>query len=166
MVNKKGFSLIELVIVVGLITLLSLVIASIMLTTIVSSNRIRTITKVKQSGNYVLGQTQALLRSAKSVSSCTTTSGAETGQISIVNFDGGQTEIALDDTDSTRIASNSGTFLTPANITVSNFTLTCLPSETEPTLVKLSFELKDRVNTKDRENPILHFETSINLRNE
>lgn len=169
--TKKGFSLIELLVVIGLLSLLMLAISSTMLMSIISSNRIRTSTKVKQAGNYALGQIQAMIRNAKSISVCRD----DISSTTFTNPDGGSTTI-LSESDGTnyRIASNSGVYLTPANLTVSSFSLNCLPFSTNPltgetgtTLIKVSFDLKDQLTTsRTTENPLLHFETSVNLRNE
>lgn len=161
--NKPGFSLIELIVVIGLLSLLMLAISSTMLMTIVSSNRIRTSAKVKQAGNYAIGQMQSLLRSAKTVISCTSPE-----SIVFINYDGGQTELLAqaDANNLTRIASNSGTYLTPDNLSTTNFSLTCEPSDADPSLVKISFDLEDTVATRELENPLLHFETSVSLRNQ
>lgn len=164
MVIKRGFSLIELIVVIGLLSLLMLAISSTMLMSIVSSNRIRTTSKIKQAGNFAMGEIQGMLRSAKSITSCNST----TSTITFVNPDGGTTTIntALVDT-TTSIASNSGVYLTPPTANVTSFTIGCEPSDSEPTLVNLSFDLKDSLTTrKTIENPLLHFETSISLRNE
>jgi prepilin-type N-terminal cleavage/methylation domain-containing protein len=164
-VKKSGFSLIELTVVIGLLSLLILAISSTMLMSIVSSNRIRTITKVKQSGNYALGQIQGMLRSAKSVTSCVpNTVDPSNPSVTFINPDGGETQFLLE---VDRISSNSGIYLTPENIEASSLNLTCEPTTTEPTLIKVSFDLMNKLTTgQSINNPILHFETSINLRNE
>ena len=160
MVKKPGFSLIELTVVIGLLSLLILAISSSMLMTIISSNRIRNVAKVKQAGNYALGQMQGMLRSAKSIILCDSAS----ADITILNFDGGTTNFFVEDS---RIASNSGTPITPDNMQVSTYALTCAPTDTDPTLVNISFDLMDSSPTKRaRENPTLHFETSVSLRNQ
>jgi prepilin-type N-terminal cleavage/methylation domain-containing protein len=167
MVKKSGFSLIELIIVIGLLSLLMLAISSTMLMSIVSSNRIRTATKVKQAGNYALGQIQTMIRSAKTISSCTPN--LPSPSLTVINPDGGDTTIfaELDGDGTTRIASNSGTYLTPDNLETSSFSITCEPSQVEPTLIKVSFDLQGKLATeRPSSNPILHFETSVNLRNE
>lgn len=162
--SPKGFSLIELIVVIGLISLLTLAISSIMLTSVITSTRIRTTTKVKQAGNYALTQIQGMIRNTKSVTLCDSTAHS----LEIVGTDGGTTTIfsTLDDDGVDRIASGSATYLTPATINVTSFTLTCSPSDTEPKLVKVSFDLQDNSSDTSVRNPILHFETSVNLRNE
>ncbi len=62
MALKKGFSLIELIVVIGLLSLLMLAISSTMLMSIISSNRIRTTTKIKQAGGYAINQIQSMIR--------------------------------------------------------------------------------------------------------
>lgn len=167
MVKKPGFSLIELIVVIGLLSLLMLAISGTMLMSIVSSNRIRTTTKIKQAGNYALGQIQGMIRSAKSIETCY--GGDETSSITLVNPDGNITTITseIDEEGQTRIASNSATYLTPANMELSLFTLSCEPTTSDPSLIKVSFGLKDKLTTSRKTgNPTLHFETSINIRNE
>lgn len=159
MIVKRGFSLIELIVVIGLLALLMLAISSTMLMSIVSSNRIKTTTQVKQAGNYAIGQIQTMLRNAKSIKICNSSSNT----ITIVNPGGGETQILLS---SSRIASNSGTYLTPENTATSLFSLNCDPSDSEPALVKISFDLANTLTPVSIQNPSLHFETSINLRNE
>ena len=161
---KKGFSLIELVIVIGLLALLSLAISSVMLMSIVSSKRLQTMTRVKQAGNYALDQMETLLRNEKTVVSCDSTNNI----IQIINFDGGTTSLMTESSDGThqRIASNSGFYLTPSNDDVQAFRLTCDPSDDAPTLVNIVYDLQDISSTNQVDSPLIHFETSVNLRNE
>lgn len=158
MALKKGFSLIELIVVIGLLSLLMLAISSTMLMSMVSSNRVRTVTKVKQAGNYALGQIQNMVRGAKIISLCDSTDES----ITLINLDGGETQIFLE---SERIASNSGFYLIPDNLTVTNFNLTCNPDDLEPHFIDISFDLRDNQTTQSVQSPLLHFATSINLRN-
>ncbi|KKU25967.1 MAG: hypothetical protein UX37_C0008G0020 [Microgenomates group bacterium GW2011_GWA2_46_16] len=164
MALKRGFSLIELIVVVGLLSLLMLAISSTMLMSIVSSNRIRLTTKTKQAGNYAIGQIQGMLRNVKDITAC------NSAATTFINQDGGSTSISVQ---SSRIASNSGVYLTPANLAVSSFTLTCLPDTTPPVnpdkntnLIKVSFYLNNLGSVDSIQTPTLHFETSVNLRNE
>lgn len=157
MVIKRGFTLIELIVVIGLLGLLAVAISGIMLASLVSSSNIRSATKVKQAGSYVIGQVQNLMRNAKTVVACDNVNQT----ITVVNPDGGQTEIMLE---SARIASNSGNYLTPPNLTVSAYSLQC-DSVTSPNLLKFSFDLKDPQSAR-ASTPALHFETSVNFRNQ
>lgn len=163
MVLKKGFTLIELIVVIGLLSLLILAISSTMLMSLISSNRIRTVTKVKQAGNYALSQIQTMIHNSKTIVSCDSSN----SHITLGNPDGGTTEI-LSENDGTnpRIASNSGTYLIPSNMKTVTFSLTCEPDDESPTLVKVSFDLQSTTTENSVQNPSLHFETSASTRNE
>lgn len=161
---KKGTSIIELVVVIGLISLLALAMSAIMLTTIVSSNRVRRLTQIKQSGDIALNQIQTLIRNSRHVESCDT----DTDVLTTVNPDGGTTEIMVeDDGTANRIASNSGIYMTPNSLEVAGFSITCEPNETNPVLFKISFDMAHTISSgNERENPNLHFETTVGIRNE
>ena len=160
---KKGFSIIELIIVVGLIAILMLAISSSMLMSVISSNRIRTATKTKQAGNFALDQIQGLIRNSKDITLCNATT------VTLINQDGTSTTIS---SSNSKISTNEEVFITPADLVVSNFSFTCLPTDTDATtenktnLIKVSFDLQNATTSKPTENPLLHFETSINLRNQ
>ncbi len=172
---KRGFSLVELIIVMALISLLALAMSSVMLTTIVNSNRVRTLTKIKQAGDYTINQFQSLIRNARTVTTCDSTNQL----VTLESPDGATTTISLanDNTVSPsvdRIASNSALYLTPQDLKVTSFSLRCQPGDTPATfgqpgtsLVKLSFDLSSTAtNLKVQENPTLHFETAAELRNQ
>lgn len=164
MVNKTGFSLIELIIAIGLIAMLMLAISSSMLMSIISSNRIRNLTKIKQAGNFALDQIQGIIRNAKDITICNSST------VTVVNQDGTTSTISLI---SNRLATNIDTYITPANLDVDATTLfNCQPNDTTSTsvektnLIKIAFTLKDLNIEASKENPVLQFETSINLRNQ
>lgn len=161
---KKGTSIIELVVVIGLISLLALAMSAIMLTTIVSSNRVRRLTQIKQSGDLALNQIQTLIRNSRQIVSCDT----DTDTLSTINPDGNTTDIMIeDDGTASRIASNSGIYMTPNTLEVSGFSITCEPDEANPVLFKISFDMAHTVSSgNERENPNLHFETTVGIRNE
>ncbi len=119
---KKGYSLIELTIVVGLLSILSITISAIVLTTISSSSRIRNKVRVRQIGDYAVGQIETMIRNAREVLSCD----SNNNLLILSNNDSNQTQIYLE---GDQIASNSGVALTPDDITITNYDLTCLPSD-------------------------------------
>lgn len=162
---KKAYSLIELTIVVGLVALLSVGIASIVLSSIVQSSRIRNQIKSRQAGEYTIGQMQQMVRNAREIADCDSAGNT----ITIINIDGDSTTFLSEITGTaTRIASNSGYFLTPEDVTAgTSFNIACSPDDINPSLVKISFDLKRNLDTpRESENPPVHFETSVSLRND
>lgn len=161
---KKGTSLIELVVVIGLIALLSLAMSAIMLSTIISSNRVRRLTELKQAGDIALNQIQTLIRNSRNIESCSSSANL----LTTTNPDGKTTDIYSEsDGVSTRIASNSGIYITPDTILVNNFDIICQPDDTTATIFKISFDLTHRVAAgNNRENSTIHFETTTSTRND
>lgn len=160
----RGYSLIELTVVVGLLAMLSVAISSVVLYSIVQSRRIRSQTKVRSAGDYALGQMQYLVRGAKEVVDCDSTDNS----LTVINQDGGETtfdEVTVGD--NTHIASNSATLLTSSDTTTQNsFDINCSPTDASPNLVSISFDLYD--STGDQTSPRevkIHFGTSISFRN-
>lgn len=157
---KQGFSLIELIVVVGLTSLLLLSISSMLLLTMTSVERSRISTNTKQVGNDALDSISQKIRNAKSITLCDSTNNV----VTLTNLNGNTTSLFLDT--NARIASNSGSYLTSENTQTDNFIIDCLPSSADPTLIKISFDLKSTSQTRSSSNPSLHFETSIALRNQ
>lgn len=161
MAIKLGYTLIELVIVVGLVSILAIGISSAVLINATTAIRTKNITHLRSVSDYSLSQLKQLIRSSRSITSCN--SSANT--LTIINQDGNTTTIALELDDGVgRIASNSGVYLTPADTTITNFSLSCLPTDIEPTLINLSFDADLSTTSTTKESPTLHFNTSITPR--
>lgn len=160
----KGYSLIELTIVVGLVAILSIGISSVVLMNTITANRSRNTILIKEAGDYSLNQLKHLVRNARAIIACNSTNNT----LSLQNLDGDTTLISLESPGEVgRIASNSGTYLTPAAITVQNFDLTCLPNSTNPQLIKFSFDSSlANSSVPEREKTTINFETSVEIRND
>lgn len=164
MKKNSGFSLVELMVVIGLVSLLSVAISSMVLTTIAQITRVRNQIRVRQSGDYALGQIQTMLRNSRTIISCDSVANS----ITIINPDGGTTLFLSEDLgDHVAIASNSGQYLTASDTTVGDtFDLECLPTDDNVNLVKISFTLNRAIlSDKAKENANIRYETSIELRN-
>lgn len=162
-IKNKGYTLVELVIVVGLTAILTVAITAIMMSSLLSSNRVRTQVSVRQAGDYAMAQMERMIRGAQSFPSdaCATAN-----QIKIKNFDGNNTtfNLALDG-DVYRIASQSGSteFITPNNMNIepSTFSITCTPE-----LVTISFTIKNKsTSTRPFDTAKVDYVSSIRPRN-
>jgi len=157
---KPGYTLIELTIVVGLVTILAIGISSVVLMNTVTANRTRSLAHLRETGDYSLNQAKQLIRNAKTITSCNST----THTLTLTNPDGGSTTLYLFfEEELGRIASNSGTYLTPNTINIKDFSLTCFPDDYEPSLIKINFTAIPA--TPNATEPSLIFETSVSLRN-
>lgn len=168
MVNQKtqqlkGYSLIELVVVVGLVTLLGVGITSVSMTSMLTSGRVKTVTNLRNAGDNASAQIQKLIRNSKSAS-CSGNS------ITLINQDGSQTliELAAGDLPSPgKISSNSASLVPETNAQVVSPSVTCTPTTSSPTLIKILFSLKSvGTSTRPFETATIKFETSVQLRNQ
>lgn len=163
MAIKQGYSLIELTIVVGLVALLGVGISSVVLMSLVTTKRTRNLTHVREVGDYATTQIKQLVRNSKRIEACDSANNT----LTLRNQDGDTTLISTEIVgDYERIASGSGNYITPSDIKVESFSITCLPDDTNPELVKVRFDSQIASETlKPRENPLINFETSISIRN-
>ncbi len=161
MAIKKGYTLIELVIVVGLVSILAIGISSAVLINATTAIRTKNTTHLRNVGDYSLSQLKQIIRSSRTISLCD----SNTNTISLINQDGDTTSISIElDNDINRIASNSGIYLTPKETSITNFTITCLPTDINPTIVKISFDTQLATISTTKESPTIHFTTSITPR--
>lgn len=163
--NNHGYSLIELTVVVGLVSILAVAITAIMMSSLLSSVRVRNMIRIRQSGDYTITQIEQMIRNALDIINC---NDWEPNQVVIRNQDGNLTYIYYDIAED-RIASDSGSttyYLTSDRTSTQNFSVNCEPSVINPTLISISFTLSD-VNTsgKARDDVSAKFETSVELRN-
>jgi type II secretory pathway pseudopilin PulG len=154
----KGFSLVELIVIVGLTSILAIVITSVSMANLLSSARVRNLVKARQAGDTAINQLQTNIRNARTIISCDSTS--ET--LNIENTDGTTTTYSLQ---SGHIATNDDA-LTPTDQTVTLFDITCSPDDITPTLVTIKFSITNsQTSARVGETPILPYETTIQIRN-
>lgn len=171
--SQKGYSLIELIVVVGLTSILAIAITAIMMSSLLSSSRVRTLIKIRQAGDLAMTQVQQLIRNAKSIDECSSGNGASTDDyIIITGQDGELTTLETEEISpgEYKIASTSALrirYLNTEDIPAQAFNLTCEPSDTETTLVKIFFTLaNEAASGRPFDSPTVNFETSIELRNQ
>jgi len=158
--QNKGFTLLELTVVVTLTSILGIAITAISMSTLLQASRTRRLVNIKETGNYATSQIGQLIRNAKTIDSCSSSNNT----ISFTNPDGYQTTIQ-EDTD--KIASNSA-FLTTSKTPLDSgsFNINCLPQDSNPNLIKISFTLTtSSTSNTPFEKPSVNFETSVSPRN-
>ena len=121
--NQAGFTLIELVIVAGLLSVLLIAVSSMFMATLTSNLKTSSRQQMKEEGGYVLGQMEFLIRNATKLDQSTPALECAPGMssIKIVNADGGTTEFALN---GSQIASN-GAVLHSNLLVASNLNFDC-----------------------------------------
>ena len=160
---KTGFSLIELIVVLGITTLLVISITSVAMTSLLNTTRVRNLIHSRQAGDATISQFQTSIRNAHSIDSCN----SDDNTITITNPDGNTTSFLTETVNGyIRIASNSGQYLTPADTTITNFDLNCFPTDIAPNLVQIKFSITNaNVGGRSIETPTIPYDTSIQIRN-
>lgn len=165
--KRHGFTIIELLIILGTLSLILLATVSFLMSSLSSSGKAETLQEVRQNGEAVLRIAKTLLTSSTQVSDCTETvpNPVPTG----ISFISNGATIALNcvsDGDDSYIASNAAR-LTDSRVKVdaSSCNLYCIQPSGGFGYVNISFTLEpaSQVNLKEKEKVRQKFETSINL---
>lgn len=171
--SQRGFTLIEILVVVSLSVILSVAAAGLFFTTLIGNTKKEIISIVKDEGDYAISQMEFLLRNAVSLTAdpdfplaATCTSGMS--RITFKSIDEGITTLY---NDNGRIASKSSTsstpvYLTSDNVTLSGPTFNCQQSGTNyGSYVTITFSLQKDSPDANRPQPVKEdFTTSANIR--
>lgn len=172
--NRRGFTLLELLISASVIAFLSVIITQVLFSSIHLNTKTEVIKELKQTGEMTLGVMSRMIQNAAAIT-CTAST-----YITITGFDGGVTTLeCADDAGIARIASVSASqvYLTNSNVTlitaagVSGCTnqplqFTCVEVGGVPTSVNVSFRLRQKnLNATSYEKADELFQTTVSLRN-
>lgn len=189
--ENKGFTFIELLVTVGIIIVLTTVVAQILFSTIRSNTKSEVIREVKQNGDIAIDIMSRMMQQSLSVSvpppasckdiSVTPAVQDSSGSITLTNIDSGSTtfECRMDDAHGVlRIASVSASetqYLTSQNLTLpgvdcnddpARLQFLCTSVAGKPSTVTLSFSLKQRGDPRNQyEKAQYSFQTTVHMRN-
>lgn len=184
---EAGFTLLELIIVVGIIGLLSVVIAQVFFTTMKTNTKVELGKEVKQNGEYAMDAIIRMLQSAVSIEgTCTDIAVTEKpilSSLTIVDPYGSSITLRCEDVGSpsvARIASMSGNvseYLTTSDVTLvssggdgsctaSPLQFTCTSIGGKASSVGVSFRLRQKnIAQSVAESADSRFQSSVTLRN-
>lgn len=155
--KKNGFTLVELLVVVGITAMAGIMVANIFLTNLRTTAKAKALTEVKQNGDYALAVMERMIRNAKELSPC---SGSGMS-LTLLNPDEDTTTF---DCSGDQIASNSG-FLSANNLKVTNCSLICEKPQGKPAVVTISFTLKKKGAALGKEfTAEIPFQTTVSTR--
>ena len=188
--RKFGFTVIELLVVSGIISLMTVVIAQVFFTTIRTNTKSEVLREVKQTGDRTLDTMTRMIQNASSiiinVSSCPEKGEPSViiNELTLVNADGGNTTFTCDASSGiARIASASGslsTYLTGSTVTLLDTakTVSCSSGSTGalqfsctslgsvPSLVQVNFTLRQKSeSTSAFDSATMSFQTTVTIRN-
>lgn len=168
-----GFTLIEVIVVIGVFVILSTIILSILVTIIRGSKKSDSVVSVRQDGEHAMDQIVRVLRFAKSLDPATTCDGAtQLNNITITAVDLSQNTFTCPATSANPIKMNNTTNLTNSNISqvvvtpVNSCYFVCTQNTGRPPTIRINFNLS-KVNSNGvlEGNTTIPFQSSVILRN-
>lgn len=151
-VRQKGFTLIEVLVVIFLLGVVLVIGVNLFFSILKGASKAEITKEVKQNGDYAIAVMERMIRNAQDAS-CN-------GGVTITNLDGRTTRFFCE---SSRIASNSGNYLTSGNVTATGCSFTCEYST--PEVVTISFTLSQKgTPARVEERATQDFQTTVSLR--
>lgn len=153
---QLGFTLIEMIMVVGLLGLLSVMVAGFLLTSLMASTKAQVTKEARQNGAYALSVMEGLILNSISVD-CTNNT------INVIDLNKALTTFKCSNN---QISSNSA-ILTSAEVVVDNCVFECLSGPGQPARVRISFDVTKSKGTNPRfnEKASVHFSTEVSAKN-
>jgi len=169
-IRKSGFTLIEILVVVGILGIIAVIASNVFFTTLRSSGKTKALTTVKQNGDYALSVMERLIRDSQEV--MTNSAGqycvAGMKKIKVKRIDGTEVEFACEEegTVNGRIASNSARLIS-SGVKVDQCSFDCeSKGQFYPKTVTIKFTLsQSAVTTKPEEQASVNFQTTVSVRN-
>ncbi|KKU96317.1 MAG: hypothetical protein UY27_C0001G0010 [Candidatus Gottesmanbacteria bacterium GW2011_GWA1_48_13] len=177
MKKQKGFTLLEILVAIGILAIVGTLIVQVFFTTTRANSKTEVQKNVKQNGDFAIEAMSRLIRSARSVSSSCTAGGATTESLTLINEHGRTTTFGcLLDGEVTRVASTSGArtdYLTDQNLTLGGASCTqdslqfvCTAPADQPAMVSITFGLSQKGTPPDQfEKASASFQTTVAIRN-
>ncbi len=173
--RNEGFTILELLVSVGIIAGISIVVAQVLFTTSKTNTKSEVSKDVKQSGEYVLQVLERQIRNARDVTSACSAIGETTTTLALTNSDESTTTIGCAEVDPIfrMVQTTSGipTYLTSGDVTLGSCADTsikfiCVESPGVPKSVITSFSLAQSGTSPNLyEQSNATFESTITLRN-
>ncbi len=175
-VNKKGFTFIEIVVVITVIALALPALFTIIFIILQQQTKIMHLTEVKREGDYAMNVMENLIRNyaagmqtAANAPVCADQTSSDTSFDHFVdNINKNTFSFAIDS--SNRIASSSSIMttvdLTDKNVNVSGWSMTCTRSNKySPPLIKMQFNIQyTTTSTRPEDTVSLNYQTAVQMK--
>ncbi len=160
--KTKGFTLIEMVVAIGILGTVGMVASLIFFSTLRGVAKTDITREVKQNGDYAITVMERMIRNAAGIDSSTVCNGTSLSSLKIQNTDGNSTTFSLV---SGQIASGSGIFLTNPKVSVTNLVFTCSRAVGKPDVINISFNAAQAGSAGGPEGlSSMNFQTTVSLR--
>lgn len=169
-IMPNGFTLLEIMVSVGILGIVSVLVAQSFFSSVRSNTKVEILKEVKQNGDFALDTMVSRIRKARTVTCDSAT------QLTVTNPNSSVTTLGcVVDAGITRIASASATtdYLTSSDVTIggtdcsgSTLVMSCTSTSGVPTRVDIAFTLTSTTSSPDAiDQGSVDFATSVSLRN-
>ena len=172
--HHAGFTLLEIIVSIGIMGIISVVIVQVFTTVLRFNTKLEITNGAKQNGDLALEIMTRMIQGAQSISSpCAASPGTTSPDVTFVGTDGGTTTFGCGLTGSAmRIASNSASYLTGSDVTIANTSgictlqFICTSTPRGQSSIQIAFRLAQVGTTGSLyEIASIAFQTSVNVRN-
>jgi prepilin-type N-terminal cleavage/methylation domain-containing protein len=164
--KKNGFTLIEMIVVVGILGIIAVVGSGTFFSILRGSTKTKTLQTVKQNGDYAISVMERMIRNARVL--INPTADSTVSSITIKNPDGGTTTFSCGGNPAT-IASNGASLLSnevKVNDCNNIFNVSVGQPGIKPPVVKINFSLSPVASLgRSEERAEVNFQTTVTLRN-
>jgi len=165
-----GFTMIEILVVIGILGVIATIGTSMFFTTFRSSTKTKILSTVKQNGDYALSVMERIVRDSQEVIANTETPSktceVDMKKIKVKRLDGSEIEFSCEEAANSFIASNSAA-LTSSEVKLDSCYFDCITEgDFYPQNVVIRFTLSQATaTTRSEEQAKVDFRTTITLRN-
>ncbi|NTU46946.1 prepilin-type N-terminal cleavage/methylation domain-containing protein [Candidatus Roizmanbacteria bacterium] len=174
MKRTRGFTMIELLIVIGVLALTFPLIFAVLFQILQQQARIYQLIEVKREGDFILNSVEYILKNrvatvynSTGVQVCTTgTGGIAVSGIHFKDKDNTDITYSLVTSGSTHLFASNSAILTTAKTNVTNFSLSCTRTNTwSPPLISVRLVLENYPkSSREKENISLDYRTKVKLK--
>ena len=175
--KKQGFTLLEIMVSIGIVAIMGVLISQIFFTTTRSNAKAEVLKNVKQNGDFAAELMGRMIRNANAITTTCADTGSTTTSITLTNPNGGSTAFGcLLDGTVMRIASTSAgrtDYLTDSGLTLggvdcngASLSFVCTAPAGQPTTVAITFRLAQKGTPPDQfDRASASFQTTAAIRN-
>ncbi len=179
MKNSKGYSLIELLIVMIVLITVGFIVATILVSSLRGTTKAITTETIRRNGNHAILQMSKMIEFAQNFIGVSNDNSTFTSlcpvaspvphynYVKIKSFDNADTTFSCFLNTNAPIASNGASFVNPDEVSVTKCYFTCDRSNiSQPPVIGISFELSQKeVSNFFEKRATIPFETSVTMRN-
>ncbi len=159
---NKGMSFIEILVVIGIFSVLGIVTTQAIVLTLTGGKKTETLIKIRENINYSFAVIERQLRNADAITDCTN---SDTLKIDYLDDTGKASSFSCEGVGTSGYIASGSAQLTATGINVTNCSFVCLTGDNgNPSTVTINITAQDKT-VSGSSNSVVNTSTSVSLRN-